>query len=142
MSFALPPSDPLFSQSWHLANTGQGGGTAGFDIRALSAWKHYTGRGVLVGVLYDGVELSHPDLAANAYVRPGNVVLVNPNNANLVTGLPVQAGDSHGTSAAGVIAPLGRAVPMTGRSPSPGRPAASRSTRPASGARARSAPGR
>lgn len=107
MSFALPPNDPLFSQSWHLANTGQGGGTAGFDIKALSAWKHYTGRGVLVGVLDDGVELSHPDLAANAYVRPGNVVLVNPNNANLLTGLPVQAGDSHGTSAAGVIAAVG-----------------------------------
>ena len=106
MSFTLPPNDPLFAQSWHLSNTGQGGGNPGFDIKALSAWKHYLGRNVLVGVLDDGTELTHPDLAGNAYVRPVGVTLVDPANANLVIGAP-QAGDNHGTSAAGVIAALG-----------------------------------
>lgn len=106
MSFTLPPNDPLFGASWHLANTGQAGGTAGVDIKVLSAWRHYTGRNVLVGVLDDGVELTHPDLAANAYIRPAGVTLVDAANANLTIGAP-QAGDNHGTSAAGVIAAVG-----------------------------------
>ncbi|MBY0336484.1 MAG: S8 family serine peptidase [Acetobacteraceae bacterium] len=112
MSFTLPPNDPLFAQSWHLANTGQAGGVAGVDIRALSAWTYYTGRNVLVGILDDGVEMSHPDLAANAWVRPGTVALVNAADANLTTGAPVTpglngAGNNHGTSTAGVIAGVG-----------------------------------
>ena len=29
------PNDPLFSQQWHLNNTGQSGGTPGEDIRDI-----------------------------------------------------------------------------------------------------------
>lgn len=112
MSFTIPPSDPLFAQSWHLLNTGQAGGAAGMDIRATAAWQHYIGRNTLVAVLDDGVETSHPDLAANIWTRPGGTTLVDAGNANLVTGLPVTAGpnaagDNHGTSAAGVIGAVG-----------------------------------
>lgn len=112
MSFTTPPNDALFGQSWHLLNTGQGGGTAGMDIRASSAWQHYIGRNILVAVLDDGVEASHPDLAANMWTRPGSITLVDAGNANLVTGLPVtpglnSVGDNHGTSAAGVIGAVG-----------------------------------
>ncbi|MCX7373127.1 MAG: S8 family serine peptidase, partial [Alphaproteobacteria bacterium] len=112
MSFTIPPNDPLFAASWHLLNTGQGGGTAGMDIRATSAWQHYIGRNILVAVLDDGVEASHPDLAANMWARPGGTTLVDAGNANLLTGLAVtpgngSTGDNHGTSAAGVIGAVG-----------------------------------
>lgn len=112
MPILTTPNDPLFGNAWHLLNVGgvaQGNGTAGADIRVSSAWQKYTGKGVLVGVLDDGVELTHPDLAANIWTRPGNITLVDPANANLTIGAPVTPGtddaaDNHGTPVAGVIA--------------------------------------
>lgn len=106
------PNDPLFGNSWHLSNSGtaaQGNGTAGIDIHIRSAWQKYTGKGILVGVLDDGVEITHPDLLANVWTRPAGGRLVDPANGNLVTGLPVTpgltpGGDNHGTPVAGVIA--------------------------------------
>lgn len=59
------PSDTLFAQQWYLRNAGQSGGTAGMDIRIDGAWLDYTGRGVSVAVLDDGVFYQHPDLAPN-----------------------------------------------------------------------------
>lgn len=57
------PSDTLFGQQWYLRNTGQSGGTAGMDIRIDGAWLDYTGVGVRVAVIDDGVFYQHPDLA-------------------------------------------------------------------------------
>lgn len=57
------PSDTLFAQQWYLRNTGQSGGTAGMDIRVDGAWLDYTGAGVRIAVLDDGVFYQHPDLA-------------------------------------------------------------------------------
>ncbi|RVT98957.1 hypothetical protein EOD42_02270 [Rhodovarius crocodyli] len=104
------PTDPLYLYAWHLKNVGgadQGNGVAGVDIRAEQAWMRYTGKNVLVAVLDDGVEASHPDLAANMWTRPGSIA--TPSDPNLANGLPVSsgrdaAGDNHGTSVAGVIA--------------------------------------
>ena len=115
MSFTNSPNDPLFANAWHLKNVGgaaQGNGTVGADIRVTSAWQKYTGKGVLVGVLDDGVELTHPDLIANLWTRPGSVLLVDASNANLTSGVAITAGldgpgDNHGTPVAGVIAAVG-----------------------------------
>lgn len=104
------PSDPLYRYSWHLKNVGgadQGNGVAGVDIRAEQAWTRYTGKNVLVAVLDDGVEATHPDLAANMWTRPGTITVSS--DPNLANGLPVasgrdSAGDNHGTAVAGVIA--------------------------------------
>ncbi|SNS60594.1 S8 family serine peptidase [Tropicimonas sediminicola] len=49
------PSDPLFDTQWHFDLIG--------DIETI--WNDYAGRGVTVGVYDDGVEYTHPDLAAN-----------------------------------------------------------------------------
>lgn len=36
------------------------------DLNILAAWsKGYTGRGVVLSILDDGIEKDHPDLAAN-----------------------------------------------------------------------------
>ena len=49
------PTDPLFYQQWHLPMLG--------NIRRV--WDDYTGRGVTVAIYDDGLQFSHPDLAAN-----------------------------------------------------------------------------
>jgi subtilisin-like proprotein convertase family protein len=59
------PIDPLFADQWYLRNTGQSGGTPGMDIRIDGAWSDYSGRGVRIVVIDDGVFHLHPDLAAN-----------------------------------------------------------------------------
>ncbi len=107
MPVTSAPNDPLFTQAWHLRNTGQAGGTAGVDLNVMAAWGYWSGRGVLVAVADDGVEASHPDLAARMWTRPGSIAA--PTDPNLLTGLPVRNGlgsngDNHGTSVAGVIA--------------------------------------
>ena len=71
---ALAPNDASYSLLWGLHNTGQTGGLSGADIGAEAAWSVSTGSaGVLVGVLDSGIDISHPDLAANIWTNPGEV---------------------------------------------------------------------
>jgi Ca2+-binding RTX toxin-like protein len=86
------PNDPLFALSWHLRNTGQTGGTPGVDINVTSVWPLYTGRGIVVGVVDDGVQASHPDLAG----------ALLPGLAGPINGEPASY-DHHGTPVAGLI---------------------------------------
>src|SRR4051794_33043833 len=74
-SFATA-NDPYFTLLWGLRNTGQtvGGtpGTADADIDADLAWDTTIGsRDVVVGVVDTGVDVTHPDLAANVWANPG-----------------------------------------------------------------------
>ena len=67
-------NDPMLQSQWHYNNTGQTGGTAGADIRLLEAWKIETGKkNVVIAVTDGGVDVSHPDLAANLWVNRGEV---------------------------------------------------------------------
>lgn len=108
MSFTTPPNDPLFANAWHLSATGgssqPAGLPVGFDIRALSAWSHYTGRNILVGVLDDAVQKNQPDLAANIWVRPAGITNLDPNGQSINN---FSAPGSHGTASAGIIAAVG-----------------------------------
>lgn len=88
-------NDTNFNLQWGLKNTGQYG-TSGIDINIESAWSITEGDGdIIVAVLDDGVELSHPDLS-------GNIVTGYDPISNL-GGAPVLNEDNHGTLVAGVI---------------------------------------
>ena len=68
------PNDPRFPDLWGLNNTGQTGGTADADIDAAEAWDVFTGSSdVLVAVIDSGVDYTHPDLAANMWLNPGEI---------------------------------------------------------------------
>lgn len=67
-------TDPSFSQLWGLHNTGQTGGTPDADIDAPEMWDITTGSSdVVIAVIDTGVDYTHPDLAANIWVNPGEV---------------------------------------------------------------------
>lgn len=68
------PNDAKFNLLWGMRNTGQTGGTAGADIDATLAWQTLTGsNAVTVAVIDTGTDYTHPDLAANAWVNPGEI---------------------------------------------------------------------
>ncbi|MCX6874637.1 MAG: S8 family serine peptidase [Verrucomicrobia bacterium] len=116
------PNDPDFPKLWALHNTGQTvngfPGTAGADIRFLDAWgmANPVPSEIVVAVLDSGIDLTHPELAANLWTNPGEIAgdgLDNDGNG-LVDDLhgydfadhdadPTDAG-LHGTHVAGVIA--------------------------------------
>jgi hypothetical protein len=58
------PNDPYFTSLWGM----QGG----FGSQAAAAWAAgYTGsKEVVVGVIDEGIQVSHPDLYANIWVNP------------------------------------------------------------------------
>ncbi|MFN2392862.1 MAG: S8 family serine peptidase [Pyrinomonadaceae bacterium] len=70
----ISPNDPMFGEQWALNNVGQNGGKAKADLAALKAWiKTQGSTDVVVAVLDSGVDYTHPDLAANMWLRPNNV---------------------------------------------------------------------
>jgi subtilisin family serine protease len=75
--YSSVPNDALFSQLWGLQNTGQSvngtAGTAGDDIRFVSAWSmaQTSATPVVVAVVDTGVDYTHPDLAPNMWTNPG-----------------------------------------------------------------------
>ena len=72
--FAKTPDDTMYPQMWALNNTGQSGGLADADIDAPEAWDITTGNDtIIVAVIDTGIDTSHPDLAANIWVNPGEI---------------------------------------------------------------------
>lgn len=70
------PNDADFGRLWGLENTGQRvarvDGTPGADISAPGGWEATVGsRAVGVAVVDDGIDYTHPDLAANVWRNPG-----------------------------------------------------------------------
>ena len=95
------PNDPLFSDQWHLQNTGQSGGTSGEDVNITGAWNSYKGSGVVIGIVDDGLDWAHPDLD-NYYESTLDYDFCS-NDGNPTPSF----NDAHGTAAAGVAAGVG-----------------------------------
>lgn len=101
-------ADPLVSSAWHLQNTGQnsfsnGSGKAGSDLRILRAHElGYIGRGVRIAVSDSGVEISHPDLAANELRGEHRSYSGAPSTWHGSQPTP-EGGDSHGTAVSGLV---------------------------------------
>jgi subtilisin family serine protease/subtilisin-like proprotein convertase family protein len=98
--YAYKPSDPCFPWQWHLENRATNTALRlGPDLNVRAAWPFTRGEGVLIGVGDDGIELTHPDLAANAR---------HTNHHNFATGstngMPMTAAQSHATAVAGLAA--------------------------------------
>lgn len=108
LTLRIKGGDPLYQHQWHLKNTGQNAfarnrGVLGEDINVNDAIASgATGKGVIVAVVDDGLEISHPDLSAN---------VIAGGSYNLITGTvdptPFSNSASHGTSVAGIIAAAG-----------------------------------
>ncbi len=110
----LIPNDPLFAQQWHLHNTTQLDGALWVDANLTGVWDRFTGEGILIGVIDDGLQHSHPDLAPNY-----NSALDYDFNGDDEDPTPVNlADDSHGTSCAGVAAARGNnGIGVSGAAP-------------------------
>ena len=71
---SVVPHDTFYGDQWSLKNTGQSGGVVGADIDAELAWNTTTGsRDVVVAVIDEGIDVSHPDLQANIWRNPGEI---------------------------------------------------------------------
>lgn len=110
------PDDTLFGDQWHLLNTGQGGGAPGIDANVRGAWQLWSGQGVTIAIVDDGLQLSHPDLVANmATNRP--TLHHDWNDATPDDPTP-GASNPHGTACAGVAAGRGaNNLGITGAAP-------------------------
>ena len=116
--------DPLLSDQWNLANNGDLRPTKfikGADVNVEKAWELTTGDpSIIVAILDEGVDVSHPDLKASMWVNEGEIWKSHEDNDgngyvgdyhgyNFVNGDGVISVDTrydtgHGSHVAGVIA--------------------------------------
>lgn len=98
------PTDPFYDLQWHLKNTGQYGGVVDNDINVVAAWDlGYTGTGVVVGVIDDGPEYTHADLADHWRGDLSYDHYDGDNDPAPEDDRPIY-GEAHGTSVAGIAA--------------------------------------
>ncbi|MBB5438185.1 subtilisin family serine protease [Pedobacter sp. AK017] len=91
-------ADPYYNSQWSIKNLGYYGGTTGADMHVEDAWNYATGQNIKVAVIDEGVDLSHPDLAAN--LLTGYDATGGGSNGGPAAG----TNDAHGTGCAGIVA--------------------------------------
>ena len=116
-TFAFTPNDPLYGPGttastggqWHLRNTAN----PGRDVNVVPAWnRNITGAGVTIGIVDDGLERTHPDLAPNYSAADSRDFVSNDSDPSPGTS------DFHGTAVAGVAAARGgNGIGVTGAAP-------------------------
>ena len=118
--FAFDPQDPLIpgdgttAGQWHLAQANLPG-----------AWNlDITGKGVILSIVDDGLQFTHPDLAGNFVAADSLNFGASPPNSNYGPDLTQDGGiheNNHGTCVAGVAAAVGgNGIGVTGTAPQAG----------------------
>ncbi|KAJ3605763.1 hypothetical protein NHX12_027807, partial [Muraenolepis orangiensis] len=98
---ALYFNDPQWNNLWYIHCSGDSGGCPR-DMHIEEAWSRgYTGRGVVVSVLDDGLQAEHPDLKANYDPLASDDVNARYRDSSLKE---VGNADNHGTKCAGIVA--------------------------------------
>jgi len=106
-------NDPLYRYQWHLMNYGQsilGDTRPAFAIDlGIDDLHDYNIRGkdVVIGVLDDGLEIDHPDLAANVVPNGSKNFFVTATRGEHDTGPNSFGQDGHGTAVTGIIGAVG-----------------------------------
>ena len=92
------PNDPLFPTQWPLENRDrETGAILGPELNIREAWAESTGKGVVVGVADDGVELAHTEFVGQAADDLHFNFTIGKANGN-----PVASNQGHGTIVAGL----------------------------------------
>jgi subtilisin family serine protease len=92
------PSDPLFPEQWHLENVGQPGGIPFADINVRQIWDEgISGSGIIIGVVDEGIQYTHPDLQPNWIIGSGYDYNDDDSDPS-----PSDFEDRHGTAVAGI----------------------------------------
>ncbi|XP_030211551.1 proprotein convertase subtilisin/kexin type 5 [Gadus morhua] len=98
---ALYFNDPQWNNLWYIHCSGDSGGCP-CDMRIEEAWSRgYTGKGVVVSVLDDGVDREHPDLKSNYDPLASEDVNGKYRDPSLKE---IANADNHGTKCAGIVA--------------------------------------
>jgi len=87
-------NDPYLSSYWYL----QARSATVKGVNVIKAWDDYRGAGIIVGLIDDGVDYTHPDLAPNY----GFALDYDARDGDL-DAYPSDPTDKHGTTVAGVI---------------------------------------
>ena len=103
-------SDPFYGCQWHLKNDDQFRNSAGQDIRVEEVWPTYTGDGINVAVVDDGMHYTHEDLEDNVDAT------LNHNYNNDTTDI-YDYFEWHGTAVAGLIAAKDNNIGIRGVAP-------------------------
>ena len=103
-------NDPLYGCQWHLKNNDQFRNGAGQDIRVEEVWPTYTGSGINVAVVDDGMHYRHEDLTDNVLTS------FNHNYDPDLTDI-YHPFEDHGTAVAGLIAAKDNSLGMRGVAP-------------------------
>ena len=103
-------NDPLYGCQWHLNNDDQFRNSGGHDIRVEEVWPTYTGSGINVAVVDDGMHYQHEDLTDNVLTS------FNHNYHPDLTDI-YHPFEDHGTAVAGLIAAKDNNLGMRGVAP-------------------------
>jgi len=106
----VPTDDPSFGEAWHITNSGQKNGKKGEDLNLLPTWDWgLDGTGTLIAVVDTGIEMSHPDLAANIRSDLALDLIGSGSSVN-----QLEPDENHGTAVAGIIAAVDNQIGSIG----------------------------
>ena len=103
-------NDPLYGCQWHLNNDDQFRNSASHDIRVEEVWPTYTGNGITVAVVDDGMHYTHEDLKDNVDTDRNHNY--DPDQTDIYHYF-----EWHGTAVAGLIAAKDNGLGVRGVAP-------------------------